>query len=614
MDTEVAGGMLNLSMGLLELLVTQQTSDPTDQTNESLSDDDQFSDMFKVPAEVPAPQDPPPLLPWLDPWALMAEAKFKSGHRTLPPPLGIRRQDVADTRNVILQSMQTSKKADTQAEVANPWNNDPLYLNRDASRDKALQTMQERCRMESRSSSAESRSSSGKHHRSRSRLRDEMGPNKGRQIPMEDWNSPGPVAGIARPTLNWSQDILEPRKLAWKPAAGDSPATPHQTLKSVVKMLQKLAPAEPTTCAKVKPWIKPALAELASCGRGRGRVIVEKLQELAGMGPAAASHYTSKERSSEKKPSKKPTFPTLAEQEEHKWHKEHKEWVVNHQEENIGERYISLKRQAHRYSQEIRALWFFQPDDVDLACQVLAIADWAEEHNQLNPHLILEIPATLLVLYSGSLQARGQFQSLPAEEMRVTDVRTRSQAVWIFLCSILQYYEDDMAACEGALYGRKTHQPSALVLYIMAHVNLGLPEHYRVQWSNIVGKTPWLTAWDHLSPDEFCRFYQVPGPDNLSELEQVTEDIYRWQAKDAVQRESGDHPIPPSHADEAETRNPLGLQPPSHKDKTSPQPPEQEDWPHKFQLGPDWHMVTPSKTGSNTEEAQPAGTSPRLDA
>ena len=156
-DTVAAGGMLNLSMGLPELPATQQTSDPIDQTSESLSDDDQFSNMFKVSAKVLAPRDPPPSLLWLDPRVLMAEAKFKSGRRTLPPPPGLRRQDVADTRNVVLQSMHTPKKANTQIEVTDPWNKDPLYLNRDASRDKALQTMQERRRMESHSSSAESR-------------------------------------------------------------------------------------------------------------------------------------------------------------------------------------------------------------------------------------------------------------------------------------------------------------------------------------------------------------------------------------------------------------------------------------------------------------------------
>ena len=177
-DTEAAGGMLNLSMGLPELLATQETSDSVDQAGESLSDDDQFSDMFKVPAKVPAPQDPPSL-PWLDPHALMAEAKFKSGCRPLPLPPGLRRQDVVDTWNVILRSMQTPKATDTPIEVADPRNKDLLYLNWDASRDKALQMMQEGCRRKSHSSSVGSQSNSGKRHQSGSRSRDETGPKRG---------------------------------------------------------------------------------------------------------------------------------------------------------------------------------------------------------------------------------------------------------------------------------------------------------------------------------------------------------------------------------------------------------------------------------------------------
>ena len=89
--------------------------------------------------------------------------------------------------------------------------------------------------------------------------------------------------------------------------------------------------------------------------------------------------------------------------------------------------------------------------------------------------------------------------------------------MWVFLCTILQYFEDNMAAREGALYSGRTWQPSVLVLYIMERVNPGLPEHYWVQWHNIVGKTPWLAAWDHLSQDELCQFYQEPGPDTPSE-------------------------------------------------------------------------------------------------
>ena len=191
--------------------------------------------------------------------------------------------------------------------------------------------------------------------------------------------------------------------------------TPHQSVKSVVKVLEKPAPAESTTCAKVKPWIKPAPAELASCGRGRGQVITEKLQELARMGPAATSCYTGKEGSPGKKQlAKKPTFLTPEEQEECRQHEERVKWVVHHQEESIGERYTSLKRQVHWYDQEVRALQFFHPDeDVDLACKVLAIADWAEEYNQLSTHLIPEILTALLAPYSSSLQARGQFPSPP---------------------------------------------------------------------------------------------------------------------------------------------------------------------------------------------------------
>ena len=154
--------------------------------------------------------------------------------------------------------MQTPKATDTLIEVANPWNKDPLYLNWDASRDKALQMMQERHRRESHSSSAGSQSSSGKRHRSGSRSRDETGLKRGRQTPTEDRNSPGPMTGIVAPTLDWSQDILEPQKPGWKPAAGDNPVMPCHSVKSVVKMLEKPVPAESATCAKVKPWIKPS--------------------------------------------------------------------------------------------------------------------------------------------------------------------------------------------------------------------------------------------------------------------------------------------------------------------------------------------------------------------
>ena len=47
---------------------------------------------------------------------------------------------------------------------------------------------------------------------------------------------------------------------------------------------------------------------------------------------------------------------------------------MNYQKESVGECYTSLKQQANRYDQEVRALPFFQWDDnVDLACRVLLL-------------------------------------------------------------------------------------------------------------------------------------------------------------------------------------------------------------------------------------------------
>ena len=207
----------------------------------------------------------------------MAEAQIKSGWRTLPPHPELRRyRDDPDSQNVVLRAIQTPKVKDVLVKVSNPRNRDLLDLDQDASRDVALKTMQDqRHRRESCSNSAGSWSSSSQHHLSGSCSKDGADSKKGRQMPMEDRNHPAPMEGIQRPTLDWNQDILEPRKQTWRLVAGDAPATPQQTLKSVVSPLEN-----------------PAPPELASCGKGRGQTITEKLREIANMGPVAAFQFT----------------------------------------------------------------------------------------------------------------------------------------------------------------------------------------------------------------------------------------------------------------------------------------------------------------------------------
>ena len=67
------------------------------------------------------------------------------------------------------------------------------------------------------------------------------------------------------------------------------------------------------------------------------------------------------------------------------------------------------------------------------------------------------------------------------------DVQTQSQVSWLYLCTLLQYWEDEVAILEGNLFGGHTQRPSAMVLYIMAQVNPGLEEGFHVKWASIVG-------------------------------------------------------------------------------------------------------------------------------
>ena len=362
-DMEAAGNMFNLSMGPPEMLEPHRQDGPnTSCSSTAPSDDEQFNDMFKIPPKVPECRDQvPDSQPGLNFRALMAEAQFKSGRRMLPPPpeLRLHCKDDKDTRNMELQA-KTSKRIEVP--VSNPWNKDLLDLNQDANQDATLEHMQERCRKESCSSSTASRSSStGKMHQSASRSRDEINPKKGRPTPDQEHStsnkgntpphqeSPAPAHKF---TLNWDQGILEPLKSKWRLAAKDTPATPQHKVESIVKPLDSAAPTK-----------------IASCGKGRGWVIMEKLKEIA-MGPAASSRYTGKDDVPKKTTPRKSGFPTREEMEAHKRQEARKDWVVNHQEESIGERYFSIRQQASRFAQEVRALWFFEPEgkETDLAC------------------------------------------------------------------------------------------------------------------------------------------------------------------------------------------------------------------------------------------------------
>ena len=215
------------------------------------------------------------------------------------------------------------------------------------------------------------------------------------------------------------------------------------------------------------------------------------------------------------------------------------------------------------------------------------MADWAVEYNELSNHPLPVIPPELQIPYSSHQHGRGQFPLAPIlEESSSTDVHIWCQAWWTYLCAMLQYFEDDMIAREGALFSGRTRQPSALVLYIMEHVNLGLPEGFRVEWPSIVRSTPWLISRNHMNQEELDRFYSEPPPTEPSDLEVAMEEVHDKGCWESAQRTN--QPVPPSRAEEAPPE-PLDTLPQVTEEA---QPSFTGERPHKFVPDSNWMMVT----------------------
>ena len=56
---------------------------------------------------------------------------------------------------------------------------------------------------------------------------------------------------------------------------------------------------------------------------------------------------------------------------------------------------MAIDRHIDWYTQEVHVLQFFVPDHTLKACEVIAIADWAIEYNQLSTNPLLENPEYL---------------------------------------------------------------------------------------------------------------------------------------------------------------------------------------------------------------------------
>ena len=60
-----------------------------------------------------------------------------------------------------------------------------------------------------------------------------------------------------------------------------------------------------------------------------------------------------------------------------------------------------------------------------------------------------------------------------------------------------------------------------------------------MEWSGIVGYTPWLATQDHMSEEDLRQFYDEPAPDVLSELEEATKDVWHCTIEDMAGQDQG---------------------------------------------------------------------------
>ena len=93
-----------------------------------------------------------------------------------------------------------------------------------------------------------------------------------------------------------------------------------------------------------------------------------------------------------------------------------------------------------------------------------------------------------------------------------------------------------------------------------------------MEWTSIVGSTPWLAALEHLSEEDLQWLYNEPEPDVSLELELATEDVWHCTLEDIAQREAGNQPVPPSRADEEHPQNSPRQQPQLLRDSLEQQP------------------------------------------
>ena len=200
------------------------------------------------------------------------------------------------------------------------------------------------------------------------------------------------------------------------------------------------------------------------------------------------------------------------------------------------------------YPDEVKSLRYFGRNARDFAMGKVAIADWGQRY--LDKGLKYPIPTIPPYLFTPLPESRHSGAQVPVKPSQVGgpggDVRHRCRESWKLLVTVLQFWTDEATVTDGAVYGGRVCQASALAQYVMDTVNPGLEPRSKVSWEDVITRMPWMIKRLHgmtTGQEQTVRRQALPMPGESSELEVLSEKLYTEYSKKMPSAGGGKSPL-----------------------------------------------------------------------
>ena len=200
------------------------------------------------------------------------------------------------------------------------------------------------------------------------------------------------------------------------------------------------------------------------------------------------------------------------------------------------------------YPDEVKSLRYFGRNACDFAMGIVAIMDWGWRY--LDKGLKYPIPTIPPYLFTPLPESRQSGAQVPVKPSQLGgprgDVCHRCRESWKWLVTVLQFWTDEATVTDGAVFGGRVRPASALAEYVMDTVNPGLEPRSKVSWEDIITRTPWMSKRLHgmtTGQEQTVRRQALPMPGESSELEVLSEKLYRVLQENAVSRRKGKVPL-----------------------------------------------------------------------